>query len=224
MPLPSRISDEFALPNRSSVRPRALYIALSPERTDIADELDSAMSRLKLRDPDFATLLYDRYFGINTDQDPVFTEDEYAYLASAPTLRVAYDSYRAPLSYTDPETGAFAGAVALLFEDIAQITGLKFEFVAADCHDEAVRLVERGDADIVYDVDRESDPQAIKSLDTTGPYLRDPMALVAGPNPSRFARRAAKRLLARREHGVLFVRRIRHRVLRHPERLLRCSA
>lgn len=164
--------------------PEPLYIALSPERTDIADELDSAMSRLKLRDPDFATLLYDRYFSINTDQDPVFTEDEYAYLASAPTLRVAYDSYRAPLSYTDPETGAFAGAVALLFEDIAQITGLKFEFVAADCHDEAVRLVERGDADIVYDVDRESDPQAIKSLDTTGPYLRDPMALVAGPNPS----------------------------------------
>ena len=106
--------------------PEPLYIALSPERTDIADELDSAMSRLKLRDPDFATLLYDRYFGINTDQDPVFTEDEYAYLASAPTLRVAYDSYRAPLSYTDPETGAFAGAVALLFEDIAQITGLKF--------------------------------------------------------------------------------------------------
>ena len=141
--------------------PEPLYIALSPERTDIADELDSAMSRLKLRDPDFATLLYDRYFSINTDQDPVFTEDEYAYLASAPTLRVAYDSYRAPLSYTDPETGAFAGAVALLFEDIAQITGLKFEFVAADCHDEAVRLVERGDADIVYDVDRESDPQAI---------------------------------------------------------------
>ena len=83
--------------------PEPLYIALSPERTDIADELDSAMSRLKLRDPDFATLLYDRYFGINTDQDPVFTEDEYAYLASAPTLRVAYDSYRAPLSYTDPE-------------------------------------------------------------------------------------------------------------------------
>lgn len=53
-------------------------------------------------------MLYDRYFSINTDQDPVFTEDEYAYLASAPTLRVAYDSYRAPLSYTDPETGAFA--------------------------------------------------------------------------------------------------------------------
>ncbi|MFR1639523.1 MAG: hypothetical protein ACLSVD_10355 [Eggerthellaceae bacterium] len=36
----------------------------------------------------------------------------------------------------------------------------------------------------MYGVDRESDPQAIKSLDTTGPYLRDPMALVAGPNPS----------------------------------------
>ena len=163
-------------------------------------------------------MLYDRYFGINTDQDPVFTEDEYAYLASAPTLRVAYDSYRAPLSYTDPETGAFAGAVALLFEDIAQITGLKFEFVAADCHDEAVRLVERGDADIVYDVDRESDPPGDQK-----PSHHHLSARPHGPcrrtESIRFARRAAKRLLARREHGVLFVRRIRHRVLRHPERV-----
>lgn len=201
-----------------------MYIALSPERTDIADELDSAMSRLKLRDPDFATLLYDRYFSINTDQDPVFTEDEYAYLASAPTLRVAYDSYRAPLSYTDPETGAFAGAVALLFEDIAQITGLKFEFVAADCHDEAVRLVRTRRRR--HRVRRRS---RIRPPGDQKPRHHRPLsARPHGPcrrtESFRFARRAAKRLLARREHGVLFVRRIRHRVLRHPERLLRCSA
>ncbi|WP_328596217.1 EAL domain-containing protein [Eggerthella guodeyinii] len=164
--------------------PEPLYITISPERPDVAEELDEAMSRLKLRDPDFSTTLYDRYFGINTDQDPVFTEDEYAYLASAPTLRVTYDSFRAPLSYTDPETGEFAGAAASLFEDITRITGLQFEFVPVDRHDEALELVESGEADIVYAIDRDSDPDAAGQLSTTGPYLRDPMALIVGANPS----------------------------------------
>lgn len=164
--------------------PEPLFVTVAPERSDIAQELDDAMSRLKLRDPDFATLLYDRYFGINTDQDPVFTEDEYAYLESAPVLRVAYDAFRAPLSYTDPETGAFTGAAAQLFEDISLITGLQFEFVPVERHDDALGLIERGEVDIVYAVDRNADPLATDQLATTGPYLRDPMALIVGSNPT----------------------------------------
>ena len=164
--------------------PEPLYITIAPDRADIAGELDNAMSRLKLRDPDFATMLYDRYFGINTEQDPVFTEGEYDYLSEAPVLRVAYDSFRAPLSYTDPETGEFSGAAASLFEDITRVTGLRFEFIPVERHDEALDLVDRGEADIVYAVDRESDPQNIGQLATTGPYLRDPMALIVGANPN----------------------------------------
>lgn len=164
--------------------PQPLYITVSSERSDIAQELDDAMNRLSLRDPDFSTLLYDRYFGINTDQDPVFTEAEYDYLASAPTLRVAYDAFRAPLSYTDPETDQFAGAAARLFEDVSRITGLRFKFIPANRHDEAVDLVENGEADIVYGVDRDSDSAVSNKLTTTGPYLRDPMALIVGANPS----------------------------------------
>lgn len=164
--------------------PQPLYVVLPLDRAEIAAELDDAMNRLKLRDPEFPSLLYDRYFGINTDQDPVFTEDEYAYLATTPTLRVVYDSFRAPISSTDPETGAFSGAVASLFEDITRITGLQFEFIPADSHDEAVRYAENGYADIIYGVDRDADQESGGELVTTGPYLRDPMALVVGSNPS----------------------------------------
>lgn len=164
--------------------PEPLYVAVSPERDDVAEELNSAMSRLKLREPDFASMLYSSYFSIDTDQDPVFTKDEYAYLASAPTLRVAYDSFRVPLSYTDPETGEFTGAVASLFQDITRITGLQFEFVPVDSHDKALELIESGEVDIIYAVDRDSDPQSVIDFAVTGPYLRDPMALVVGDNPS----------------------------------------
>ena len=33
----------------------------------LEQELTAAMNRLQLRDPSFSTLLYNRYFGINTD-------------------------------------------------------------------------------------------------------------------------------------------------------------
>lgn len=162
--------------------PEPLYFAFSPTQEEMLGEFDTALNRLKLRDPDFATLLYDRYFGINTDQDPVFTEDEYAYLASAPTLRVAYSENRAPLSYTDPETGEFAGVTARLFEDIEHVTGLKFDFIPAGQQSDVIDLVMRGDADIAYGVDHNVIKNTGKEVLTTGAYLRDPMALVVGSN------------------------------------------
>ena len=174
--------------------PEPIHFAFPLDRAVLEQELTAAMNRLQLRDPSFSTLLYNRYFGINTDQDPVFTEDEYAYLASAPTLRVAYDAFRMPLSYTDPETGAFDGAAARLFEDISRVTGLTFEFVPVDRHDDAYAMVERGEVDLVAGVDRDADEATKGIVSTTGPYLRDPMALIVGPNsPSEGSRIALPR-------------------------------
>lgn len=163
--------------------PAPIYFTVAPTKPHLAQDLDAAINRLQLRDPSFSTLLYNRYFGINTEQDPVFTEDEYAYLASAPTLRVAYDAFRTPLSYTDPETGKFAGVSARLFEDLSRITGLQFEFIPVDRHDKAIELVENGQADLIAGVDRDADEASLGVISTTGPYLRDPMALIVGSNP-----------------------------------------
>lgn len=163
--------------------PENIYVALPLDRTELAQELNAAMNKLALRDPTFSTLLYDQYFGINTDQEPVFTDDEYAYLESAPTLRAAYDASRMPISYTDPETGEFAGVAALLFEDISRTTGLSFEFVPVDLHEEAIDLVKRGEVDVIACIDRDVDRLSNGAVDTTGAYLRNPMTLVVGQNP-----------------------------------------
>ncbi len=164
--------------------PEPIHFALPVDRVELEQDLNAAMNRLQLRDPSFSTLLYNRYFGINTDQDPVFTEEEYAYLESAPVLKVAYDSFRTPLSYTDPETGAFGGVAARLFDDISSITGLTFEFVPVDLHGNAFDLVESGEVDLVAGVDRDADEAMGGIVSTTGPYLRDPMALIVGANPT----------------------------------------
>lgn len=164
--------------------PEPLYIAVSRSEAGLKNELDDAMDELAVRDPSYFITLYDTYFGINTNQDPVFTRDEYDYMKDAPTLTVAYDSFRAPLSFTDPSTGEFAGVAALLFDDIAQITGLRFDFVPVESHADAIAMVEAGEVDIVYSVDQSIEIATTGTILATGPYLSDPMAKVVGNNPA----------------------------------------
>lgn len=169
--------------------PEPIHFALPVDHVELEQDLNAAMNRLQLRDPSFSTLLYNRYFGINTDQDPVFTEEEYAYLESAPVLKVAYDSFRTPLSYTDPETGAFGGVAARLFDDISSITGLTFEFVPVDLHGNAFDLVESGEVDLVAGVDRDADEAMEGSCRPRGRTCATPWRLSWGRTPRARASR-----------------------------------
>ncbi len=180
-------NSEFRIVSRYTIESQ--YLAVAPGKSALLESVDKAMRDLDLRDPNFSATLVDSYLGLNTDQDPLFTKAEYAYLEHAPVLRVSYDESCPPLAYTDPETGEFVGAVALLFDDISRITGLRFEFIAAADSEEAVRLVEEGRADLVADVPQSNASVAQGSVVTTGSYLRDPMARVVsvGRTGSRVA-------------------------------------
>lgn len=151
-----------------------MYFALSNTRADLADELDEAISNISLRDPDFDTNLYKRYFGINTSQDPLFTREEYDYLSDAKPLKVVYEKNRAPLSSVDAG-GEFVGASAKLFEEFSRNTGLEFEYVATESYAEGLEMVERGEADIIYAIDADLDDSP---LEKTGVYLSTPMAKI----------------------------------------------
>ena len=164
--------------------PEPLYIAIAHNQSDLKTQIDDATDKLLIRNPDYFTELYQTYFSMNTKQDPVFTRSEYEYIESAPVLTVAYDSFRTPLSYTDPATGEFAGVAAMLFGDIARVTGLRFEFVPVDDHNEAIALAESGEADIVYAVDQSVELSPKSTISTTGPYLKDTMAKIVGNNPT----------------------------------------
>lgn len=163
-------------------QPEPLYIGLPAGADALAFELDAAMDALTLRFPEYFSSLTQTYFGINTDQDPLFTREEDAYLASAPSLTVAYASFRMPLSYTDPATGQFAGISASLFADIARITGLTFEFVPKESQQDVLAAVSAGEIDIAYTVDPALD-RNLNKMQVTGAYMVNPMATIAGKHP-----------------------------------------
>lgn len=164
--------------------PESLYIALSKDHEELYYELNQSMDRIKSRYPEFFMNLQKKYFSIDTDQDPVFTRDEYDYLADAPKLTVAYASFRMPLSFTDPTTGKFTGISAALFADISRVTGLTFEFIPVDSQREAINMVANGEVDIVYAIDPLlDDPQS--KIRKTGIYLSNPIAMIARSSSSQ---------------------------------------
>lgn len=154
----------------------SMYFALSKDQGSLIQELNNAMSTIKLRNPYFTIDLHEKYFGTNINLDPLFTRSEYAYIESAPTLKVVYEANRAPLSFKESTTGEFAGATASLFASISQTTGLSFEYRAVETYLEGLALVEQGDADIIYGIDANTAPRALEHTDS---YLDSPLAKVS---------------------------------------------
>lgn len=109
--------------------PEAAYVAISPKRPDLQFQINSATDILNTRNPNYLTRLFNKHLNVSTFQDPVFSKDELAYIASAEEITVHYDATWHPLSYTDVQTGKFSGVVADLFADIADVTGLRFRFM-----------------------------------------------------------------------------------------------
>lgn len=163
--------------------PVNIYIGIAPARADLAGQLDKAVSLISQNDPEVLASIYTVHLGFDTAQDPVFTRSELEYLAQAPTLKVVYDEQRAPISYSNPETGAFSGISALFFADISRVTGLKFEFIPVANHMAAIDMVESGEADILYGTDRVARLTSQQDIVLTEAYLSSPMAKIVGGDP-----------------------------------------
>jgi len=158
-----------------------LYFAISPDNESLKEDLDNVIEEVLLREPAYFVSLFEKYFGTDTTQDPLFTSDENEYLQTAHLLRVAYVSSRAPISYADPDTGEYAGVTANLFADISRITGLEFEYREYESHSKALEAVSVGEADIVYMVDSTS-AFKLDYLSPTSSFCGSYMTRVSGSN------------------------------------------
>lgn len=162
--------------------PEPLYFAFAATQSETKTAFDQAMDLLMLRDPTYAANLYKRYFSVNATSEPVFTRQQQYYIENAQTFRVVYEANRHPLSYTDNSTGEFKGAIASLFDDISESTGLRFEYVEAPNHLAAIEMIEQGNADIICSTTKESVSSADANISITGSYLISYLSQVSSRN------------------------------------------
>ena len=128
--------------------PEPIYFAFAKGRTDLRSALDRAVTTIKLRDPYYESEMYEKYFSISAAQKPVFTKEEQAYIASTGTIRAAYDTSLAPVSYQDVKTGEFKGLAADLFKSITEYSGLQFAFVPVPSDTTTLEMLRQGDVDV----------------------------------------------------------------------------
>lgn len=106
--------------------PQPFYFMTYKENVELLGELNMAMNRIQQNYPTLLEELLHTYYPVY--EGDFYTKEELEYIESGKTLRVAYVSDRKPLSFTD-EDGELAGLSRELFDQIAQVSGLEFEYV-----------------------------------------------------------------------------------------------
>ncbi len=87
-----------------------IYFAINKERTDIKEELDSAMYELEEERPFYSAELYKRYFSIN--YEPAISKDEKAWLEEHGAIRMGFLNGDLGVSTMDLSSGKFSGAIS----------------------------------------------------------------------------------------------------------------
>lgn len=125
--------------------PTPYYFALSPTRQDLLPELNSALEIMSLSYENLQQELYERYF-LDLDFFRA-SEEELEYIQSLGTLRVLFFEGNAPFQYI--KNGELTGFSVEYFDDFAKSVGLKYEAVLEDDPEEAIRLIEDNQVDLI---------------------------------------------------------------------------
>lgn len=125
------------------------YFAVSVNNPELMAELNNADIEMKLEDPFYVAKLQEQYYGEPDKKLTGRTREEYEFISSERTIKVACDGGSYPVGYIDEETGEYSGIYADLLKMIAQESGLKFEFIPLEDYEQAWDMVAKGEADII---------------------------------------------------------------------------
>ena len=108
--------------------PKPIYYITWKGNNSVLRELNSAIVDLKFNQPSLETDLVNKHYDSKLDKSVLLTSAEKEYLQDKQTIIVGYPNNQYPFSYTDEETGEFAGLSRILLEDALLWTGVNLEY------------------------------------------------------------------------------------------------
>ncbi len=111
-------------------------------------------------------------------QESPFTEEERAYIEKGETLKVGYVCDRRPVSFQG-EDGELAGISRYIFDRIAELSGLQFDYVALPAGDITYDYLQGEGFDLVTSVEYNKENQAARGILMSDPYLSSRKVVVA---------------------------------------------
>ncbi|MGN0374009.1 MAG: diguanylate cyclase domain-containing protein [Butyrivibrio sp.] len=146
-----------------------MYYLTYKDNTEFLYNLNTAMEQVINTYPNEINKLEREYFPAYGMQ--FFTKEEQEFINNCPTLRLAYIQGRIPLSFTSDNTGEFAGISRKIFDKIALMTGLKFEYVPLPKGEVSAQFFIDNDIDLVSGVENNDVNKEVNGLSLSAPYL-----------------------------------------------------
>ena len=155
--------------------PQPFYFLTNKENTKLLGELNDAMTQVKNSYPSMLNEILLHYYPIYEKQ--YYTREELEYVQQAKVLKVAYVGDRRPLSFQD-ENGELKGISRAVFDRIAELSGLKFEYVELDGGQITYEYLLEQDFDLITGVEYNSVNMNSDHLLLSRPYLSARKVLV----------------------------------------------
>ena len=174
------LTDGFRIVGRFS--PTPYYFALSPDNTELQQQLNAAMRSLNSSQPNLQTELYDLHFRYTNGFH--ISQEHQEYIQSLGTLKVLFIDGDTPYQYI--RDGKLTGYAAEYLERFAEMTGLQYEAVIAHTYREALPMVERGEVDLVACIPTNSTLSSLDHVRFTAPYFNSfSVSVCSNPNPHK---------------------------------------
>lgn len=116
---------------------RPFYYATTKGNDQLIQALKEVLKEIRLNNMGFQQHLYYKYYGNKLISMPTFSREELEIIKQHPTLLVEIESYAAPLQYIDAKTGEGKGIVIDILDEIGNVIGIEFEYIAST-HEEGV--------------------------------------------------------------------------------------
>lgn len=160
--------------------PLPFYFIASKNEPEFLEELNRAMENVQTGDINFDVKLYNKYYGESFARQVAFTEEEAAFIAGHPILRVAYNDSWNPIIYYNEEKDACDGVNAGILKLLSDTSGIEFEFVRTSGEEEAVKKLQSGEADLICGFPSHYvDEGRERNIFLTKPYYEVPVMLAA---------------------------------------------
>lgn len=178
------IQSDISLPNTFRIigrfSPTPYYFALSPNNMQLLQELNTAMSGLNSTHPNLQTELYNLHFR-HTDSFQM-SDAHLEYINSLGPLKVVFIDGDAPFQYM--EDGKLTGFVVEYLKRFADITGLQYETVIANSYEDALEMLENGQADMLGCIVTNSMHTSPGNVRFTAPFFNSfSVTACTNPNP-----------------------------------------
>lgn len=158
--------------------PQPFYFLTYKGNTKLLSELNSAMNQIQNTYPTLLDELLVNYYPIYELQ--FYTREEIEYVQQGKTLKVAYVADRKPLSFTETD-GEFDGISREIFDTVAELSGLKFEYVELPAGSITYDFLREQEIDLITGVEYNSTNMNSKGILMSRPYISARKVMVSRP-------------------------------------------